>query len=237
MSESKTPSGWRVVHGTAFALIIAGMLLIAPALGRWPWVWLGPLAAYFVLVALVPPLRRSFGWLRSGRLTLSACAVTLALAGLTSAVLVSFQFIVRPDLRAYKEVLPLAILGGGMVAGATFALLNAVLEELVFRGGSFRCFGVSVVPVRYGAIDRRRFWAGPFARLSARSCRSVFSRPLWRGAGLAARLDRRACLAHHRAHRGGCDHLRSFGRFGGGMKAGARRRDAPPPELLASAII
>lgn len=116
---------------------MAGMLAAMPVLGRWPWVWLAPLAAYFVLVAVVPPLRRSFCWLRPGRLTLSACAVTLALASSTSAVLVGFQLIAKPDLGGYQEVLPLAILGGGVVAGATFALLNAVLEELVFRGVLF----------------------------------------------------------------------------------------------------
>ena len=56
----------RAVHGGIF-LVLWAVTAAIPACRPWPWLWLAPLAGYFALLAVAPPLRRSFVWLRAGR--------------------------------------------------------------------------------------------------------------------------------------------------------------------------
>ena len=136
MKQSKPQSDWRLVHGIAFVLLMGCNLLI-PALRRWPWVWLAPLATYFFIVACVPPLRRSLGWVRLGRLSTAGVAVTLGIMVLTTFTLVVFQTTAQPDVRSFRAALPFEALGGIITAGVVFSLVNATLEEMVFRGVLF----------------------------------------------------------------------------------------------------
>src|SRR4051812_42642342 len=101
MTHSTPQSDSRLSHGVAFILLMACALSF-PALRRWPWVWLAPFIAYFVLVACVPRLRRSMGWLRAGRLSSASVAVTIAVMALTALALVLFHTTVRPDVHGYR---------------------------------------------------------------------------------------------------------------------------------------
>jgi membrane protease YdiL (CAAX protease family) len=56
---------------------------------------------------------------------------------LTTLALVIFQNTARPDVSSYGAVLPLHALGGVVTAGVVFTVVNATLEELVFRGVLF----------------------------------------------------------------------------------------------------
>jgi membrane protease YdiL (CAAX protease family) len=136
MRERTISANGRVLHGTAFTLLWAVAILI-PALRAWPWIWVTPFVAYFALVALLPPLRRSFDWLHVGRITPSSLAVTSLLILVTVSVLVIFQRKFHPDPRVFGSGLPFDSLGVVFLSAVSFAVVNSILEELVFRGIMF----------------------------------------------------------------------------------------------------
>lgn len=131
--QSTKQTDWRLAHGVAFILLLACALAI-PMLRRWPWVWLAPFIAYFILVGSVPSLRRSMGWLRAGRLTSTSIVAAMAVMGLTVLALVLFHATAEPDVHGYRSAIPFDALGGVIMAGVIFTIVNATLEELVFRG-------------------------------------------------------------------------------------------------------
>ena len=135
MTRSLTGFDWRLIQGVAFVLFMA-CALIFPPLRRWPWLWLAPLIPYLLLVACVPPIRRSLTWFRLGQLSVAAVLTTLGIMVLTSSALFAF-YTAQPDVRSYRAFVPLGALGGVMVAGVIFTTVNAALEELVFRGVLF----------------------------------------------------------------------------------------------------
>src|SRR5271166_2936589 len=97
----------KAVHGAVFlgALVIGGLV---PGLMTWPLYFLVPIAGYLVLVACVPPLRRSFPGFRRGRidgLTMLASGIIFAVS---SAVLIGYHATVAPDVRPLAERLPFA---------------------------------------------------------------------------------------------------------------------------------
>jgi CAAX protease family protein len=134
--EPSSDRSWRAAHGAIFLALMV-LIALSPVHGRWPWFWLIPLAAYFTLTALLPPLRRTFVWPRAGRVSPIAWAATAALIVVTSVSLVVYETIAQPDVTFLGAALPAKALGGLLLAGVIFSLLNATLEELVFRGVLF----------------------------------------------------------------------------------------------------
>lgn len=133
MTPASSPSNHRVTHGVVFVLLFAGALLI-PVLRSWPWVWLAPFVGYFAFVAGIPRLRRSMNWLRVGKISAASILVTVAVMALTALALVLFRAATPPDVARYSAALPFESLGGVILAGIIFTIVNATLEELVFRG-------------------------------------------------------------------------------------------------------
>jgi len=136
MTQPTSRSDWRLVQGIAFVSFMACALLV-PGLRGWPWVWLAPVAAYLVLVACVPPIRHSLVWVRLGRLSAAALATTAGIMALTTSALLVFHTTAHPDVQPYRAFLPIEALGSGIVGGGVFAIVNAPLEEFVFRGVLF----------------------------------------------------------------------------------------------------
>ena len=56
---------------------------------------------------------------------------------LTILALVLFHTTVQPEVRGYRAAIPFDALGGVIMAGVVFTIVNATLEELVFRGVLF----------------------------------------------------------------------------------------------------
>ncbi len=79
-------------------------------------------------------MRQSLNWLRAGTVSVPAIQVTAGLMILTSLVVILFHYIVQPDVREFRSAFPFQQLGNALAAGIIFSLLNATLEELVFRG-------------------------------------------------------------------------------------------------------
>jgi membrane protease YdiL (CAAX protease family) len=124
---------WQALHG---GLLIA--LLLVPAFVRplqhWPWYLAVPLGAYLVLVAALGPLRRTVRWNRVGRLGGAVLAATGAISAVSAAALLLYDAVFRPDLEPLSRQLPLGLPLPVPVTGLLFAVVNALLEEVIFRG-------------------------------------------------------------------------------------------------------
>jgi membrane protease YdiL (CAAX protease family) len=124
---------WRALHGGLFLLFVPLPTLL-PGLMRWPWHFALPLLGYAAVVVVIPPLRRTFAWLHAGHLGRRVLAVSGGIILIASAALVLFQAVFVPDLAHLRAQFP-DVTGGRLVLfGVYFSLLNALLEEVVFRG-------------------------------------------------------------------------------------------------------
>jgi membrane protease YdiL (CAAX protease family) len=142
MTKANPITNWPVVHGFVFLLA----LLCTDAV-PWPWPW-AALIAYLVIVGCIPSLRRSIGWLRIGRLTLATSTATLALIAVVITVLFLIPQAWFPG--EFEQVLPFPTVFGVLISGALFALINATVQELVFRGVLFD--SLESIWGRWGAI-------------------------------------------------------------------------------------
>jgi membrane protease YdiL (CAAX protease family) len=122
----------RWVHGVLFLAAVAAGALMLPPLG-WPWYMLLPLVAYAGIVLVVPPLRRTAPPISAGRLGGAPLAYAAVLSVATTAVLVGFHVWARPDVTELATRLPLTAFGNVVLAGVCFSVLNAALEEVIFR--------------------------------------------------------------------------------------------------------
>src|SRR5262245_32243302 len=109
--ESELHSSRRIFHASAFVALMAVTMLI-PALRRWPWMWIVPLAGYFLMAVFVARLRGSMTWIRTGKMSRASIAATVGIMSLTSVALIAFNTIAKPDLGSYRRALPLETLGG-----------------------------------------------------------------------------------------------------------------------------
>jgi len=133
MSPSPANSFWLPLHALLLLACLVGASLL-PALRIWPWCWLAPLAAYALLVLALPPLRCTFPRWRLGKITRAAILATLLIAAVSSATLIVFQSFTHPDVYGYSQLLPVASFGGILPFAIFFSVLNAVCEEVIFRG-------------------------------------------------------------------------------------------------------
>jgi len=117
-------------------LVLLGMPVLIPVLAAWPLYVIAPLLAYASLVALIPPLRRSVTWLRVGRLDRWTVAATVGIIVASSTTLVFWFYWERPSVPVYLERLPdlPPIPALVVVLGVYFAVVNATLEEVIWRG-------------------------------------------------------------------------------------------------------
>lgn len=120
-----------VVFGSAF--LVLGALL--EDLFTWPFHLLFPLViAAMAARVWKPEVRLSLGW-RTGetasRMWLAAFAVSI----LAIAALVTWAELVQPDMQTFREMVPQGNLAVLISAALGFALLNATMEEMIWRGG------------------------------------------------------------------------------------------------------
>jgi membrane protease YdiL (CAAX protease family) len=121
------------IHGglffAAWIFVTAGFPLLL-----WPWYLALPLLAYGAIVLFVGPLRRTAPKLAIGRMGGWPLLYTAVLALAATGVLVGFQAMMRPDLKDLAAKIPVDWFGNLLVAGVCFSVVNAVCEELIFRG-------------------------------------------------------------------------------------------------------
>jgi membrane protease YdiL (CAAX protease family) len=117
--------------------ILFGLLVITatiPALRQWPLYLFVPVSAYGLLVYWLPPLRQTTGWLGFGQFSLFVGLATALLLAATVTALLVFQELFKPNLDHLLKNLPLWLPGHILVVTAVASALNALLEEVVFRG-------------------------------------------------------------------------------------------------------
>jgi uncharacterized protein len=114
--------------------LVLGTVAIALSPLGWPWYLLLPMLGYALIVLTCPPLRRTVPRFALGRIGGWPLAAALVVSVATSGVLLTFQTIARPELTGLAAGLPVAAFGNLLLAGISFSVINAILEELIFRG-------------------------------------------------------------------------------------------------------
>jgi CAAX protease family protein len=189
-----------LIHAALLCVLFALPLAI-PALRPWPLYLLVPLAVYFPIVALVPPLRRGLVWLRFGRLDGPVLAWTAAVIVVSSAALAAWFVLARPDVGDLAEQIPhlgpaaLALLGLG------FSVLNALMEEVAFRGVMQEAltaewgpgWGIGLQGVLFGVIHAQGFPRGVEGMVMASVYGVVLGALRQRSGGLAASSIAHVC--------------------------------------------
>lgn len=131
MHEPRTQNG--ALHGVIFLAALAAITLgLAPL--DWPWHFLLPLIAYASVVMACPPLRRSGPRLSSGRIRGLPLVVAAALGAATCGALILFDRLAHPDVAGLAQGIPVAAFGHLLLAGICFSVINAAMEEIIFRG-------------------------------------------------------------------------------------------------------
>lgn len=125
--------GAGALHGGLFLAALCVVAVGMPSLS-WPWYLLLPLLAYAGIALPLPALRRTAPRLTVGRLGGAPLASAAALSIATSAVLMGFHALARPEVAGLAARLPLAAFGNLVLAGVCFSAINAALEEVIFRG-------------------------------------------------------------------------------------------------------
>jgi membrane protease YdiL (CAAX protease family) len=128
-----SPADWRALHGLLFfVLLIAGTFV--PVLRVWPGLWIAPLSAYAALVSMIPPLRATYRPWRLGRFTRPGILAALGIAAVSCSALAVFHYFVHPDVHAFAAYLPVTTLPTVLALGVLFSIVNALCEEVIFRG-------------------------------------------------------------------------------------------------------
>jgi uncharacterized protein len=135
---------WRVWHGAVLlALVYAGTV----SFRMWPWPLLVPLLVYAAMLALWPRWRATCAWARLGAISRGPVAVAVIAAMVAVIALVEFHTHARPDVSSVRARLDLDRLPHPIVWAVFFSVLNAAMEEAVFRGALF-----DALTVRLGVI-------------------------------------------------------------------------------------
>lgn len=121
-------------HVSLFCLLWAALPFAMPALSSWPQILLFPLVIYGLIVATIQSLRRSVWWVRVGNLNSKVVMLILLTIVISSAALVGWYILLKPDVRSHLALIPTLPVWLLPFAGLLFALLNAAMEEVIFRG-------------------------------------------------------------------------------------------------------
>jgi uncharacterized protein len=140
----------QAIHGG----ILLGVVLlpvVVPELMQWPLYLLVPLSIYISLVSLFKRLRDSIYWLHVGRINRFVCVLMVCVIVLTTSTMFVYQFVVCPDVHHLSKKLPLTWPAHLGVVLILFSIVNALLEEVVFRGVFLDAF-VSQFGVRWAIV-------------------------------------------------------------------------------------
>src|SRR5437899_3977224 len=127
---------WTTIH-LAILLWSLTLFSVIPGTRRWPWVFLVPVLLYWALVQSFRPLRLTAAWLRVGHPTLPMwiAAATVAVGSAVS-LLLWFK-LARPDVSWQRGLIPTWSPGKLVLLSLGFALFNAAVEEMIWRGVIF----------------------------------------------------------------------------------------------------
>ena len=122
------------IHLTLFSLLLFIPSHLGAFLNQWPSGVLAPLLVYGLIVILVAGLRESVGWLKKGITDANVMKLVLATSILSTVALLGWVIFTKPDIAHHVALIPDMPLWLYPIAGFGFAILNATMEEAVFRG-------------------------------------------------------------------------------------------------------
>jgi uncharacterized protein len=166
---------WNAVH-LGILLCSLTVFSVIPVTRRWPWMFLIPILLYWALLQSFQPLRLTATWLRVGRPTLPMwiAAATVAVGSAVSLLL--WLNLARPDVKSQAGLIPAWSSGRLVLLGVGFALFNAAVEEMIWRGVVFDALertGLPTVPVvliqavSFGVVHLHGFPSGSVGILLA----------------------------------------------------------------------
>ena len=136
----------------------------------WPLYLLAPLTIYALAVAVTPPLRRGVPW-SLGRLDGAVLAWAAAIILSSSAALVLWFVLVRPDVGDLTEKIPHVGPLQLLLIGVSFSLANARWRKRFFAA-CFRSADCGLGAVASGRDSGRTIRRGPHPGISARCGRN-----------------------------------------------------------------
>ena len=122
------------VHISLLALVWVSLVGFVPFFQLWPLNILAPLAVYGGVVMLSPSLRHSVRWLRAGRSGRDVRMLILATVLVSGVALVAWTALTKPDLEHHLALVPALPLWVYPLVAVAFAVVNAAMEEAIFRG-------------------------------------------------------------------------------------------------------
>jgi membrane protease YdiL (CAAX protease family) len=122
------------VHSVLFAALLLIPAALFPLFRVWPFTLLGPLVLYGAVVFAVPWLRHSVGWMRRGIIDRNATLLIIAAVLVSSLSLVGWVLWAKPDIKSYLALMPALPVWVYPFVGLGFSVVNAAMEEIVFRG-------------------------------------------------------------------------------------------------------
>jgi len=143
-------------HLAFFCTLWVCLPLLLPTVSNWPLNKLVPLGVYTVAVAAHHRLRSSVSWMRPGRWGVDIITLVLLIVVVSSAALLVWDVTCKPDLSANRALIPEMTPWLVPLAGAAFALLNAAVEEAIFRGIFLQALdsavGAGIIPLVIQAV-------------------------------------------------------------------------------------
>jgi len=146
-----------MVGGLCLYLAVAGSWRI------WPAYLLVPIAGALGLAFAAGFGRDFLAALKRGRLRRSEWALIALIAIVAASALVTWVTLFQPDLTRLRGMVPEWPLLGLIGAGAAFSVVNAILEEIVWRGILQRWLTTFMTPWAAVAVQAASFGAAHYA--------------------------------------------------------------------------
>jgi uncharacterized protein len=166
---------WNTVH---LGILLCSLTLfsVIPDTRRWPWIFLMPVLLYWALLQSFRPLRLTATWLRTGHPTLPIWIVAGTVAVGSAVSLLLWFKLARPNVKWQAGLIPPWSPGRLVLLGLGFALFNAAVEEMIWRGVIFDALERARLPttlvvlmqaVSFGVVHLHGFPSGRFGILLA----------------------------------------------------------------------
>lgn len=122
------------LHVPLLTLLMLLLLTYFPFLQGWPFSLLLPLTVYAIMVRMTPVLRHSVGWIHKGRMNSGVISLSIITVIVSAFALLGWIILLVPDIQHHMALVPDIPVWTYPLIGIFFAVLNAVMEESVFRG-------------------------------------------------------------------------------------------------------
>ncbi len=123
----------RALFGPSLFLLMCYLFRLLP-LPPLSFLLIIPIVVYAVIVLSVRPIGRTTTWLVWGAVTPRLVVGSLTVVLVSSAALVAWYLLMHPNIAVFTQFIPARPLSQLLLGGLGFALLNATVEEVIFRG-------------------------------------------------------------------------------------------------------